>query len=683
MDTSIVSALGAGSGIDTVALVKQLVEIEKAPQQQRLDTQKTSLDAQISAYGALKSSLSEFQGLLEPLSNNDTFNSRAVSFPETGVVTPNSIGANAQVGSYQLEVIDVAQAQSLAVSVTATDKNAAIGVSGSLTFSLGTWTYDNTDPNNPLPQSFVENEAQLSFDIAITGDDSLQDIAEKINAADSDVQASVLLVDGNYQLMISAPSGENNALQITSDDVTKDTDGLSGFEFNAGYYAGVTETQQGQDAHLKLNGLDVYRETNEVDDVMQGLSFSINKASPGEKFTFSITAEKSTAETAIRDFVEGYNSLYQTMKSLTGVSTDAETNIASRGDLATDGTAKNLLARIRSMIADAVPGVSEFNALTNIGIRTQLDGTLEIDADDFSAALKDQFDKVAAIFAPQISSTSSGVDVSIGSYATKTVSGTYSGSVSTAPTKGSVISDSAFASIDTAALVGDYTFAVTVDGTSSGALTLSGAFATAEEFRAELQSLINNDSALKGANAFVDVVVEGGKIQLQSRQYGSSSGVGFDSAGAEFASATGLSTASVVSAGVDAAGIINGSAAFGSGEVLLPKIDTDPYGLNLSIAEGMSGDFSFTFSRGFAGELSVLIDNFLSNTGVIKSRVDSINTQLDGIADDQANLDRKMDMKSNRLTLQYQAMERIIASFNTTSDSLTGLVDRLPFTYKS
>ena len=231
--------------------------------------------------------------------------------------------------------------------------------------------------------------------------------------------------------------------------------------------------------------------------------------------------------------------------------------------------------------------------------------------------------------------------------------------------------------------MGDYTFAVTVDGTSSGALALSGAFATAEEFRAELQSLINNDSALKAANAFVDVVVEGGKIQLQSRQYGSSSGVRFDSAGAEFASATGLSTASVASSGVDAAGIINGSAAFGSGEVLLPKIDTDPYGLNLTIAEGMSGDFSFTFSRGFAGELSGLIDNFLSSTGVIKSRVDSINTQLDGIADDQANLDRKMDMKSNRLTLQYQAMERIIASFNTTSDSLTGLVDRLPFTYKS
>ena len=677
MDTSIVTALGAGSGIDTVELVKKLVDIERAPQQQRLDSKKETLDAQISAYGTLKSSLSTFQEILGPLSNNDTFSARSVSFPETDVVTPNSLGTNAQVGSYQLEVIDVAQAQSLAINNTYADKDAAIGVEGNLTISLGTWTYDNTDPNNPLPQSFAENENQLAFDVEITTNDSLQDIADKINAADSDVQASVLLVDGNYQLMISAPSGENNALQITADDPSLDL-----FNFNASNYANVTETQQGQDAHLKLNGLNVYRDTNEVNDVMQGLSFSINKASPGEKFTFSISEDKGTAETAIRDFIEGYNSLYNTMKALTGVTTDAETNAPTRGELASDGTAKNLLARIRNMISEAVPGVSEFNALTNIGIRTKLDGTLEIDAEDFNAAIKDNFDKVAAIFSPQTSSTNSGVDVVIGSYASKTVSGTYSGTVSTAPSKGSVVSDLDFAAFDTTAPAGDYTFSVTVDGITSDALTLSGNFTTAEEFRAELQSLINNDASISAGKAFVDVVVDDNKIQIQSRQYGSSSKVSFASAGAEFASATGLSGTSVSTIGVDAAGVLNGDTAFGAGEVLLPKIDSDPYGLNLTISEGMTGDFSFTFSRGFAGELSLLIDSFLSSSGVIQSREDSINSQLKGIAGDQDNLDRKMTIKSDRLTQQYFAMERIIASFNSTADSLTGLVDRLPFTYK-
>ncbi|MBU2964835.1 flagellar filament capping protein FliD [Amphritea sp. 2_MG-2023] len=686
METSIISALGFGSGIDTVSLVSQLVEAEKAPQQASLDAKKETLDAQISAYGTLKSSLSEFQGLLEPLANNDTFNSRAVSFPETDVVTPNSLGANAQVGSYQLEVIEVAQAQSLAVSTTASDTSSAINVSGNLTISLGSWTYDETDPENPIPQSFALNETQTAINIAVTADDSLQDIADKINDADSDVQASVLLVDGNYQLMISAPSGESNALQITSDDASKDTDGLSAFEFNADYSGGVTETQQGQDAHLKLNGLDVYRDSNEIDDVMQGLSFSINKASPGEKFTFSISEEKDSAETAIRDFVEGYNNLYNTLQALTGISTDADTNETTQGDLATDGTAKNLLSRIRSMIGDAVPGVSDFNALTNLGIRTELDGTLGIDEDDFETAMADQFDQVAAIFSPQTSSTHSGVDVVIGSYATETVSGTYSGSVTTSPTKGSVLSDAVFAAFNTDDTpAGDFTFAVSVDGTTSGELTLSGDFTTAEELRAELQTLINSDSEINSTKSFVDVTInDDGKIELQSRQYGSTSKVQFAaSTGTDFATATGLSNSSTATTGVDAAGMIEGVAAFGSGEVLLPEIGSDPYGLNITVEEGATGDFSFTFSRGFAGELSLLIDNFLSSTGVIQSREDSINNQLDGIEDDQESLDRKMSITSDRLTQQYLAMEQIIASFSSTSDSLTGLTDRLPFTYSS
>ncbi len=680
MDTNIVSALGGGSGIDTINLVKQLVEVEKAPQQQRLDSKKETLDAQISAYGTLKSSLAEFQKMLEPLADNDTFNARSVSFPETDVITPAALDADAQTGSYQIEVIDVAQAQALAMNTAVDDKNASMSVSGALTISLGTWTYDGIDNDNPV--SFAENEDQTALTLDIVADDSLQDIADKINAADSNVQASVLLVDGNYQLMISAPSGSDNALRISADD----TDLNNMFAFNETLHANVTETQQGNNAELKVNGLTVFRESNEVKDVIQGLEFTINKASPGDKFTFAITADKNTAEDAIRGFVEAYNTFYETAKSLTGVSTDAETNETTRGDLSKDGSAKALLTSIRGVISSAVPGVSEFNALSNVGILTKLDGTLEIVEKDFEAAIADNFDKVASIFAPQTSSTSSFVDVSIGSYASKTVAGTYSGSITTAPSKGSVVgavpAPPLGFPLDTVASPGDYTFSVTVDGVTSGELTLSGSFATADDLRTEMQSLINNDATLKEAKAFVDVVIEtGGEFKLASREFGTTSKVAITTSGAEFATATGLSTLSVSTNGTNATGTINGDAAFGSGNVMLPKIDTDPYGLNLTVRAGApAGDFSFTYSKGFAGELSSLFDSFLSSNGVIKTREDNINNQLDGIDDDQENLDRKMTVYENRLTQQYLAMERIIASFQSTGDSLTGLVDRLPFT---
>jgi len=673
MDTNIVSALGGGSGIDTTKLVKDLVSLEKAPQQQRLDSKKEQLDAQISAYGTLKSSLSEFKNILAPLANNDTFNSRSVSFPETDVITPSSLAADAQTGTYQIEVESVAQAHSLASNTTYSDKDSGIGATGNLTIRLGTWTYDVSD--NPV--SFAENEKQTSLSIEVLAEDSLQDIADKINEQDSDVQASVLLVDGSYQLMMSAPSGAHNALEVSGDDPSLDV-----FAFNAANYANVTETQQGKDAKVQLNGLTVYRETNNIDDVITGLEFTLNKASPGEKFTFTVSEDKNTGEQAIRDFIEAYNTFFETAKSLTGVSKDAETNQTTRGDLATDGTAKSLIARIRSVITAAVPGVSDFNALTNVGIRTKLDGTLEIVDKDFSAAIKDNFEQVASLFAPQTSSTSSSVDVSIGSYSSKTVPGTYSGSISTAPSKGSVIGDAAFAAFNTADTpAGDFSFSVTVDGTTSSSLTLSGDFTTAESLRAELQSLINNDATLKEAKAFVDVIVApGGELQLVSREYGSASKVSFDATGTDFATQTGLSTASASTSGVDVAGTINGEAAFGSGNVLLPKIDSDPYGLNLTVKEGASGAFSITYSRGLAGELTSLIDSFLSGSGIINTREENINKQLDGIVDDQENLDRKMTIYESRLTEQYLAMERIIASLQQTGDSLNGILDRLPFT---
>ena len=673
MDTNIVSALGGGSGIDTTKLVKDLVSLEKAPQQQRLDSKKEQLDAQISAYGTLKSSLSEFKNILAPLANNDTFNSRSVSFPETDVITPSSLAADAQTGTYQIEVESVAQAHSLASNTTYSDKDSSIGATGNLTIRLGTWTYDVSD--NPV--SFAENEKQTSLSIEVLAEDSLQDIADKINEQDSDVQASVLLVDGSYQLMMSAPSGAHNALEVSGDDPSLDV-----FAFNAANYANVTETQQGKDAKVQLNGLTVYRETNNIDDVITGLEFTLNKASPGEKFTFTVSEDKNTGEQAIRDFIEAYNTFFETAKSLTGVSKDAETNQTTRGDLATDGTAKSLIARIRSVITAAVPGVSDFNALTNVGIRTKLDGTLEIVDKDFSAAIKDNFEQVASLFAPQTSSTSSSVDVSIGSYSSKTVPGTYSGSISTAPSKGSVIGDAVFAAFNTADTpAGDFSFSVTVDGTTSSSLTLSGDFTTAESLRAELQSLINNDATLKEAKAFVDVIVApGGELQLVSREYGSASKVSFDATGTDFATQTGLSTASASTSGVDVAGTINGETAFGSGNVLLPKIDSDPYGLNLTVKEGASGAFSITYSRGLAGELTSLIDSFLSGSGIINTREENINKQLDGIVDDQENLDRKMTIYESRLTEQYLAMERIIASLQQTGDSLNGILDRLPFT---
>ncbi len=682
---NIISLLGVGSGIDTASLVSQLVEAERAPTQTRLDSKQETLQAQISAYGTLKSAMSGFQDVMSPLANNDTFNARSVAFPDTDVITPNTLAAGAQTGTYQIEVVEVARAQSLAMGATA-DQNAAMGASGELSIQFGQWSYVAD-----APSSFAVNDDRAALSIDIEASDSLQSLADKINATGAGIQASVLRVDDQYQLMLTAPSGARNALQITGSDAS-----LSGFEFNAANSSGVTEAQQASDAELKVNGLSVTRESNTIDDVIAGFDFTLNKSSAGEKITFSVDADKGVAEQAIRDFVEAYNTLYETAKTLTGYSTDEDNNTV-KGDLATDATAKTVMRQLRSMIGTAVPGVeSGFSSLANLGIRTELDGTLSITETEFTAAMSASFDQVETLFARKTSSGNNYVEVGIGTRASSTVAGSYDVLITQDPAKGLIggtavtatgfvgATESFTPPLDTSA--GDYSFKIKVNGTESDSISLSGTYSTIEELRAELQSLINGDTKLAAARAAVDVSYDDttDAFTFTSRDYGSSSKVSFSLAGANIGE-LGIDTALAGTAGKNVAGTINGVAGFGAGEVLLPDLSSGAYGLTLSISPGAAaqGAFEIGFSRGFAGGMNNLINEFLGSTGPIASRETSLNDRIDDISDDREDLDRRIEKYEARLSAQFLAMEQIISSLNSTGDSLEGILDRLPYTAQS
>ena len=202
-----------------------------------------------------------------------------------------------------------------------------------------------------------------------------------------------------------------------------------------------------------------------------------------------------------------------------------------------------------------------------------------------------------------------------------------------------------------------------------------------------MQSLINGDENLKGANAMVDVGFDAatGQFSFTSREYGANSKVSLSNQGADMAT-LGLDTGSVTStAGRDVAGTINGEPGFGAGEVLLPELGSDAYGLNLSVRPGAAaeGTFSIGFSRGLGGELNNLIERFLSKDGSIANREENMGNQLDRIDDDREELDRRMEQFEARISAQFLAMEKIVTSLQSTGDSLDGLLDRLPFTAQS
>ena len=156
---------------------------------------------------------------------------------------------------------------------------------------------------------------------------------------------------------------------------------------------------------------------------------------------------------------------------------------------------------------------------------------------------------------------------------------------------------------------------------------------------------------------------------------------------ANFVTASGLSTAIVGTAGLNAEGTVDGVAAFGSGNILLPGIGTDAYGLNITVKENTPTSpavpYTMSFSRGVTGDLSNLISAMLGSEGSISKKEELIGSQQAELVVDQKDLDTASTAYQQRLSRQFIAMEQIIASLNSTKDQLTGLIDRLPFTTKN
>ncbi|MGB2130923.1 MAG: flagellar filament capping protein FliD, partial [Marinobacterium sp.] len=372
----------------------------------------------------------------------------------------------------------------------------------------------------------------------------------------------------------------------------------------------------------------------------------------------------------------------------TGYSRD-ENNQVVRGDLSGDGTAKTLVNRLRQLVGSEVTGVeSGFTALTNLGIRTERDGSLSINEDEFSKAFSEHFDLVGDLFAMKTSSGNGFVDVGMGTRVGNAVPGEYNVEITQDPAKGKLVGEAIAGTLFDTPLDttdGSYSFRIKMNGTQSNDITLNGIYNSPEELRDALQSLINGDEKLQGINAAVDVEYDQatGQFSFTSREYGSNSKVSFLNQSAAMDNlGFGAGSTVTATAGQDVAGTINGEAGFGAGDVLLPPLGSDAYGLNLTIRPGATAEGAFTigFSKGVGGELGTLIDRFLSKEGAIFNREENLNNQLDKVAEDREGLDRRMEKYTARISAQFLAMEKIIGSLNATGDSLEGLLDRLPFT---
>ena len=671
--SSIVGSLTGGTGNDNAKLVNDLVAINKAAEAARLTSRQTLLETQISDFGLLRSSFATLQSAASALSNRDTFDAKAVSIPDTTVLGITKLEAKAVAGDYRLNVQQIAQAQSLAFGGKAgfESPNDEVG-KGELVLRFGSWS----DGFDDFTVNTKKDGATIKIDDT---NNSLTGLRDAINAADIGVQATIVNDGGSYKLLVTAPSGESNELKITvSDDADSS---LHNFGFSAATAEkSKIQVQAGADARISVNGLVLTRESNHLTDVIPGMEFDIFSASD-ETVSINISADKNTAETAIRDFVDTYNTFLKEVEKLVGFNAELE----EYGSLRQDPLAKNLLQTVRSMMTSAIPGMSDgFNSLATLGIRTQLDGSLQIVENgtntDFRAAMDKNFEAVKDLFTPKTSSSDSRIEVT--GFSGMSVAGSYDVVIKQPPEKGTLVGGPV-GSLSTTD--DDYSFTVEVDGHSAATINLPAdkTYKDGHELAAEMQSLINMDPALKEAMVGVQVSFENNQLTFTSKAYGASSKVSFTEAGGGMAQ-FGITDSLTGTTGKDVAGTIDGVEAFGSGNVLLPAFGSKAEGLSMVISPNMKeGDTAtINFSRGFAGQMDTLINNFLKSSGLIAGREENINKGIEDVKDDTEVMERRSEAFRARLESQFIAMEAIVRSLNNTGNFLEGLNDRLPFTSK-
>ena len=168
-----------------------------------------------------------------------------------------------------------------------------------------------------------------------------------------------------------------------------------------------------------------------------------------------------------------------------------------------------------------------------------------------------------------------------------------------------------------------------------------------------------------------------GSLAIVSNSYGSDSSVSIDSVDTNTTATLGLAVGAG-SAGQDVAGRIGGAPAEGKGQVLT-ALGGDAEGLSIEVLGGATGPRgTLSFSRGFINGLNDFLGGYLDSDGVLTTREEGLNKSLEQIADERAQLERRMAATEERLINQFSKLDTLLAQFQSTSNYLSQQLNKLP-----
>lgn len=343
-----------------------------ATQAANLQSEQAELDAESNGLDSLSTALTDFQTAIDAL-NSDT--DGPLTFSATSNNEANTVSANsqAQAGTYSFYVTKLAEAQQT-------------------TFSMD----DDTFSASGTFELTMDDGTTMDIDLAAADEDgdSFIDASELVDAINDSgdnpgVSAALVKTDGTTTIMLTSDTtGAQSAFSVSVTGNTSFSDQITASKNN------VTDAQ---DAEIHLGsqtGPTITSSTNTFDDVIPGVTMTFTEASdpndPNDLTTFTIAEDSSGSQAKVQTFVDAYNTLIDTIDSLTSYGDDD----TAAGVFAGDAGMNSLANQMDDIAHASYGGVS----IVDYGITLDSDGHLQIDSTQFSEEMEENPDGLTSIF---------------------------------------------------------------------------------------------------------------------------------------------------------------------------------------------------------------------------------------------------------------------------------------------
>lgn len=353
-------------------LAQEFAYADIATQAANLQNQQNELNAESNGLDSLSSALTDFQSAIDAL-NSDT--DGPLTFSATSSNEANTVSANsqAQAGTYSFYVTKLAQAQQT-------------------TFNMS----DDTFSASGTFELTMDDGTTMDIDLAAADEDgdSFIDASELVDAInDSDdnpgVSAALVKTDGTTTIMLTSDTtGAQSAFSVNVTGNTSFSDQITASKNN------VTDAQ---DAEIHLGsqtGPAITSSSNTFDDVIPGVTMTFTEASdpddPNDVTTFIVAEDSSGSQEKVQTFVDAYNTLIDTIDSLTSYGDDD----TAAGVFAGDAGMNSLANQMDDIAHASYGGVS----IVDYGITLDSDGHLQIDSTQFSEEMEENPDGLTSIF---------------------------------------------------------------------------------------------------------------------------------------------------------------------------------------------------------------------------------------------------------------------------------------------